>query len=913
MNKKYNTIILTLACIVVHHCSLYAQTALPLDGSAIQHNDFDNAQPLQKKEIPTPDKKDTQKEKDVRVTADKIHLTDEQARQMYDNDRIYEDYSEPTAPSRDVFEEPTLKMLTEQAGEQAESITLPSAFDDPDKKGKVFLSQSLYPWKKSDQDEKVELSFDNIELSKFVSYISNLFNVTFITDENLDPIGKDGKKITGNKITFKSHRPLPKKQIWDISLAFLDMAGFAIVPEASLDRTYKIIPSSPRANREPLPTFIGVDPKQLPANDRKIRYIYFVNNADLQIISNVINEMISKNAGKPVLFNDLRAIMLTDRASNIQSIMNIITELDRVTRPEVLTIVRLQRADAAQVADLFNKELLAGDKKAAFSFGPPPRKSATTQYFSRLVRVIAEPRTNSLIILGPEAGVMRVEDFITKHIDRELDLPYSPLHIYNVQHLNAEAVAEVLNQLVKFGEGTPAGDTGGVRNFDEFFNKNVQIFSESSSNSLIIRAGYDDYLKLKQTIKKLDVEQAQVALKVLVLNVDADDNKELGAQLRNRKSPCSDGIASDVSFQTSNLGTFVERDAPANPPPSNGAERLLGNLVKLATGAPAGSTLVTLGQDIYGVWGLLRVLETYTRTSVIANPFLITTHKYPAVISVGESRRVEGDIVSAGSTKVQSTVSENALLTVEVTPIISYDDMITLNIYVTLENFTQPASQTNLSAGNKISRYVQTSALVADKEVLALGGLAQNRTDTLVRKVPILGDIPFIGSLFKFKRTEIRKNNLLILITPEILRTEKDEQMNTFTQNRVNESKDVIYSGQDTSTRRQPLYKWFFGDQEAKQAATVDKFVSRQSRYLDATREDLERFNEPLPTTHNENTPVDRDEEDENDIVINKQQTDNEEQDREDQKRKNKSVYALNKSKKKSIVDFVSGDKELLG
>lgn len=769
-------------------------------------------------------------------------------------DQLFEDYEEPLEPARQALHQKSFKALSKdlinEAGQQEKGAQLSSS-NQPTKMGTAYLSDYLEPWKNipedkknqdgsiNSQEDKIEITFENIDLKQFVDYLANLFQVTFITDGDFDPIPQNGKQLVGNKITFSSHTPLSKKEVWDIGLAFLEMAGFSVVPEPALPRTYRITASSPTANQEPLPTFIGVNPELLPNNDSKIRYIYFVNNADLKTIGNIINEMISTSAGKPIIFNDLRAVMLTDKASNIRSIMSIVTELDTVSRPEVLSIVRLQRAEAAQIADLFNKELLASeDKRAAFTFGPAPKKAPTTRFFSDRVRVIAEPQRNTLIILGPQDAVSRVEDFITQHIDREIDLPYSPLHIYRLKHLNTEAVSGVLNQLVTFGGDSLAAQTGGVRNFDQFFKRTVQIFPEPAGNNLIIKADYEDYLKLKNTIDQLDVEQAQVGLKVLILNVDMIDNKQLGAQLRNRIQECNQGIFKDVSFQSALIGPIVERPTTASAP-NEGAVRLLGNLLQLVTGQSVGQafgeTLVTLGRDAYGVWGLLQALETYTRTSIIANPFLITTHKYPAIISVGESRRVQGNTVTAVNS-VTGTEDESALLTVEITPIISYDDMITLNIYVALANFTQDASVGGLRAGDKTTRYVQTSALVADNEVLALGGLTQDRVEEVTRVVPILGYVPLIGNLFRYKSKIVTKNNFLILITPQIIRPDEQKEVALYTQDKINEAKEVIFEGKDPHESRMPFVRWFFKDYKDKEAATIDKFVSRQSRYLDETQ-----------------------------------------------------------------------------
>lgn len=708
-----------------------------------------------------------------------------------------------------------------------------------EKPGMGYLTQYLYPWKDIDinaeyktesyDDNNIELNFENVELSQFVKYLSELLNVTFITADNFDKEPEGWKKLADNKITFKSHKPLTKKQVWEIGLTFLEMTGFSVVPESTLERTYLIVPSSSdkgfSANKEPLPTFIGVDPDRLPNNDSKIRYVYFVRNADVKSIADILNKMSSLSAAKPIIFQDFRAIILTDKSSNIKSIMNIIVELDKISTPEVLSVIRLTKSDAKVVADLINNELLPKSDDKPVYFGPAPKKAPTTSYFSKRLRVVADPRTNSLVILGPEIAVKRLENFILKEIDQEIALPYAPLHIYKLKHLTANQLATMLNSLVKFGERTPAAESGGVRSGDQYFDRNLSIFAENSSNSLVIKSNYDDYLKLKKTIDILDVEQPQVAIKVLILDIDITNSKELGTQLRNKVSACNNGIFDNITFQNSNLGPFVEQ--PSSTDTSNGAQRLLGNLIRLAVPQVPGTTLITLGRDICGVWGLIKVLETHSKISTIANPFLITTNKYPAKITVGETRRIQTAIIQ-GNTTATSFGDDSANLTLEVVPTISYDDMVTLEIFVEIDQFT---NQVDPNSGNKNTKGIQTTAIVADREVLALGGLTRTTTTEILRKMPILGDIPLLGVFAKYKTKQILKRNLLILMSPQIIRPDEPEEADYITRLKINDAKSVILEGKDPAEYRDPIFRWYFNDHNDEEIGEIDKFVSRQSRY----------------------------------------------------------------------------------
>ncbi len=279
----------------------------------------------------------------------------------------------------------------------------------------------------------------------------------------------------------------------------------------------------------------------------------------------------------------------------------------------------------------------------------------------------------------------------------------------------------------------------------------------------------------------------------------------------------------------------------------NGAQRLLGNLIALAntssTGTslfPTGSTLITLGQDIYGFWGLVAALETYTRVSVVANPFLVTTHKYKAEIKIGEKRRTLTAIVQSNQ-QSQAFGDLEANLDVIITPQISYDEMVKLNIYVELGQFTTSADPLLES---RLIKKISTEALVANREVIALGGLIQDSVSETESGWPLLCRIPLIGWLFKNKTKTIERTSLLILISPEIIKPTEPEVAQLFTNQKIMDSKDTLLNMQNDSQRRDPIHRWFFIDQKSKESSTIDKFVSIQQRYVDESQKKHNTENE---------------------------------------------------------------------
>jgi len=722
----------------------------------------------------------------------------------------------------------------------------------------VYLGHYIEPWQGHDPNETVEMNFDNKEITELLKFLEANLDITFILDDYIEPKRADGLKVlAGTKITFKSNIPVTLKDAWDLGLTFLEMSGFSVIP-TTLPRTYHVTAASGdknSANNNPLPTFIGTDPAILPNSDIKIRYVYFIENSEVDTISKVVDTLRTSSSAAPIKFPELRAILITDKSANIKSMLKILNEIDKISTPEMLSIIRLKHADASDIQKLY-QELIGKDQKGQFPFRP--RKSSTTHYFTESTRVFADPRTNSLIILGTRENIKRFEDFVSIYIDKKPDLPYSPLHIYPLRYIEAESIATILNGMIQQFNSDPsraaAASVGGVRDGNKFFNPAVKITAEPSGNRLIINAEYEDYLKIRELLEKLDIEQPQVALKIMILDVDLTNAQQFGTQIRNSKE-CCDGtggtdsvLGRNISAQFTGLNGVITRETSPNTSPVSGAERLLGNLINLANlptgGGPGlfgtGTTLITLGKDIFGFWGLLSILESITRVSVVANPFLVTSNKYKAEVTVGETRRVLTSIVQAQSSQT-ALGNLDANLSVVITPQISYDDMITMNIYVELTQFTSGGD-----LPTRLTKQVSTEAIAKNREVIALGGLIRETISEQEFKVPILGDIPLLGWFFKNKIKTSQRTSILILISPEIIKPHQPQIGREFTQYQLNSVKDTLYTMYHPQEERDPIHRWFFGDHKERTVGDIDRFTSTAARY--AYKSDKEEADAQMDT-----------------------------------------------------------------
>jgi len=672
--------------------------------------------------------------------------------------------------------------------------------------------------KKSNQieeEETIEFYFENTDLQGVVTQIAQLYDVTFITDDIITPIAAGRKALKGNKISFKTHRPLTKKEGWNLFLTFLDIAGFAIVPDA--DPTMFRITTIDRAKRAAIPSYIGVEPSTLPDSDQMIRYVYFIENINPETLKSIVDQILSSSAGPSFALRELKALIVTDKAYNIKMLMKIVKELDKVSMPQAMSVLKLRRADAEEVKKLY-EAITKTEEQTVMARLFPARRQPTSLYFPENIRIIAEPRNNALILLGPRDAIEKIEDFVLKHIDVESDKPYSPLHTYQLRYSDANTVAKIMNDVTKFGAETAAGKVGGVRGGDKYF-KPMLFIPESSTNQLIIRGDYEDYLKALDVIKELDEPQPQVAIEILILTVEVIHNKELGAQIRSKENGINGVLGQNVEFQTGNFGPIQTRQEVG----TQGCQRLLGNLLNLVKGLALsdGNTVVSLGCDAFGVWGILKVLETISNSEVISNPFLLTTNKTKANVSVGEVRRLKTATIK-GTTDTDTYGDESAKLNVTITPQINSDGMIVLDIIVDIIQFLEGSTQDTAA---RSVRNITTKTTVADNEVIALGGLIRNVIVDNTSKTPLFGDIPLLGWLFKNKRKEESKGNLLILVSTKIIKPGAEGDLKRFTNKHIDDYYGTLDQMYAIGQKKDPIHKLFFEEPRDDVARQVEDLL----------------------------------------------------------------------------------------
>ncbi len=682
--------------------------------------------------------------------------------------------------------------------------TAPSSADSSkaDKKDKKSAGKESKPAEEKERND-IYLNFENSSLANVVNYMAELRNINLLPDKALADI----------KVSLTIREPLTVDGAWNIFLTLLEVSGFSIVEVGGL---HKVMPKDKKMT-EALPIFINVPYTTLPDSDLTVRYVMFLQNLQIDSVKDLLDSLLSD---KHTLFPYAQAncFIITDRCYNIKSAMKVIHELDAMGQPETVVVMRLKRTNATDVKGLIEGLMSKKqDNNPLARFFAKPVDS-TTEYFPSGTKIVAEDRTNQLILMGSPGPIEKIKDFIMAHIDVDLKAAESPLHIYELQYSDATAIAEILTAVTappEGGAGQQAAKYGAIRGGVKYF-KPMKFIVDKDANRLIISCtDKQDWILLKSIIKDLDKPQPQVAIETLYVSIDENDIKQMGGSIRNKKEG---QLGKGVDFQAASLGTAsLSTGTDKNPVTLLGS--MLGQLI-----TDKGSTLLTFGQAS-NIWAVFEMLKSRTNASIISQPFITVANKVAGKITVGSENNVVTEDSGGTGPKGYGTVTADTSLEVE--PQINLDGVIRLKITVNISEFTDP------TVGNKSVNHLSTNISMADGQVLVLGGFMQTKVSENTNKTPLLADIPIFGWFFKNQKRTIGRKYIFIFMAPTIVKPRSTPGVELYSKMKLHEATNDIESGIKTVKTHDPLLNWFFDPKGENYSHKVVDFAN--ARYQPTT------------------------------------------------------------------------------
>lgn len=588
-------------------------------------------------------------------------------------------------------------------------------------------------------------------------------------------------------------------EAYRIFLSALNSMGLTIKPEGNAF----LVMETAHAKESPMP-LVGPSGR-VPGDSSYVTKVTRLEHVAVDDVMPVLQKLKSKN-GDIVPYAPTGMLIITDISENIQRMEGILRLIDQPMGGEKIWVVKLRNTAAADVSAMLEKIF---QPKAAGAAGAQPAnrgKAAQAQSSEgpEEVSLILPEETNNLLIVVANERTYRRMLALVKRLEESAATPLEAgsdrIHVYPLSNASAEDLATTLSGLgigVSGGAGgaragaarntrraaTP-GAAPGAQTATAMFEGEVKVAADKATNSLVIVASGKDYYTLRDLIRALDVARRQVFIEATILEVSLDKTRKLGAAFHlggtstlgvsDQNSLIFGGsepnsTTNSILFSPTALsGLAAGIRGPAIP----GADTILG--LPPGTSVPA-----------FGVY--LQALQNNNDVNVVSNPHILTTDNEKASIEVGQNVPFPGMLgglpglgTAAGTTAAAgltlgygtSVQRQDVALKLEITPHVNESDLVRLEIDneisdIASENFNGLGPATN-------KRKIQTTVVVRDQQSVVLGGLIKDRISETVNKVPLLGDIPILGYLFKFKQKSVTKQNLLIVITPYIIKDPTD-------------------------------------------------------------------------------------------------------------------------------------------
>jgi general secretion pathway protein D len=592
-------------------------------------------------------------------------------------------------------------------------------------------------------------NFPDSDIMEVTKHMQELTGINLILD----------KDVKG-KISITTSTAITVGDAWKAYLAALNMAGYTLVKSGAY---YKII-NARDVRYVPTKIYTGA---YTPETEAHIMKIMALKNVDASEISRNFRPFMSRY-GRVIDIKQTNTLIISDTGANIARLEKIIKFLDVPGYDETLQIIPVRNSSAQEIAKLLDEILRGGSSSSS-------RKttSRTSKRFSsskgasgsqNISKIIAEPRTNSIIAMANAEGAAELRNLIKK-----LDVKYSSnqadkIHVHYLNHGNAEELSKTLSNLVSGAKATRK--TTGTRSFitrgsegSTLFNGEVKITADKNNNALVVTAAPTDWLTIKNVIGKLDIPRDQVYVEGLILETTANRTREFGVEYL---SAYGAGNAQRVGY--SNGSGDLTNLLAGNPTSLSGFFVGGGGEGTVEIPNPAG------GDDIKvnGVNGLIKAIASNTNTNVLATPQILALDNTEAEFEVGATVPVRKSETTNG-TVTTSTETQEAKLSLKITPQINkVTRFVKLKINQTINDFVGDLD-TSGNGQATTTRSAVTEVIVRDRDTIAMGGLLRDKESVSYNKVPLLGDIPVLGWLFKSKSKKIDKTNLLMFLTPKIL------------------------------------------------------------------------------------------------------------------------------------------------
>ena len=647
------------------------------------------------------------------------------------------------------------------------------------------------------QGNLVRIDFENVDLQAMVRFISKITGKNFIVDDSVR-----------GKVSIVTPDKVSVDQAYQIFLSVLNLKGFTAVQAGP---AIKIIPTKDARN-VPLPLitagFTTPEGEMFVTEVLKLRYV------DSQDLAGLLQNMMSQD-GLIAAYPTTNSMILIDTATNISRLKKLAEEFDVPETFSKIMIIPLEYASCTDMADKVLALFGEGYGTAArrlLTRGRVQRGATPQQMLGGMLKVIPDERTNSLIVMADPAQASQIRE-VVKQLDVQTPSTYGNMFVYYLENAAAEEVAKVLQELARTELSEQATTQAGGQALTREaqlgivtgqFQGPVKIAADKGTNSIIVFASQQDYRMIETVLKKLDIRRNQVFVQGLIATLSVNASRDLGVWIKGGGNVGNNAVGGQTlpgggpsTSQGSTTGMLPSQGGLGALPSQmqSGQETVAGGLSLPQAGGQAFSStfmnpfslpgfaataisggMVNIGGQQIPLWqAVIQAVASDSRSDVLSTPYLLAMDNQEAEINVGQEVPMQAGTTLTATGMTQSSIERQPVgIILKLTPKISEGDLIQLEIYQEVSQVDRSASYTDQFGYTTNKRTAKTHVVVKDNATIIIGGLIDTNVSKITSKVPVLGSIPILGYLFKTEGTQAVKQNLIILLTPHIIRTPSD-------------------------------------------------------------------------------------------------------------------------------------------
>lgn len=564
--------------------------------------------------------------------------------------------------------------------------------------------------------ESYRVNFQSVDIKEFINTVSKVLNKTIIIQPNVN-----------GKVTVRSYESLDPEQYYQFFLNVLDVHGYSVIDAGN--NVIKVVPAQLAKSSA---AFVD---DNTSAGDSLVTRVVHIKHMSVRDLVPTLNKLNFNNEILISSFEQSNTLLLTGKMTVTRHLIDLLEQVDQA-EDNAIALFSLNHASAAEVGQMAQK--MIGDGPGADTSG------------ARKPKIIIDERTNSLLVSGNQSSRDYLADIIHQ-LDRSHDQQGNTQVIY-LKYAQAKSLAEILSGV---SAGLEDGAHSKSKSAEPALMKDTTIKADEQTNSLIITTSPALMEELKKVIERLDIRRAQVLVEAIIVELQDAEGLNLGVQWFNKKR-------GGTNFPDNN-GSAI-----------NLTDDSLAEVIKGMGG-------LALGFSHNNWTGLLNALKTNSNNDILATPSIVTLDNMEAEFNVGQEVPVLTGSQTTNSDNIFNTVErKNVGIKLKVKPQINQGDSVVLKIEQEVSSVADSSNSATEKLGATFNtRTINNTVLVGSGETVVVGGLLDNSQSDVQSKVPLLGELPLIGGLFRSTTTKQTKRNLLLFIRPTIIRSGENYDQQT--------------------------------------------------------------------------------------------------------------------------------------